>query len=122
MDEVVKQFWSLRKGCGRIELGLTAWKMGDDILVCIYNKNIHLGAVAVSQYDVKSQRVSTSTITTLGHKDDVIAQKASYLVCKRTKRTVCAIAGVHVDNITAEEIDKILKNVGNLVEEFASSL
>ena len=85
-------------------------------------KNIHLGAVAISQLDDKSQRVSTSTITALGHKDDVVAQRASYKICKSTKRTVCSIAGIHVNNITEKEIAKILLNVDGLVEELTQTI
>ena len=118
MDEVSKPLCHLVKGLGRTKACLTVWKIGNDILTCVYNENIHLGAVALSQFDDKSQRVSTSTITVLGHKDDVVAQRASYVVCKSTKRTVCAIAGIHIDNITEKEIAKILLNVDELVEEF----
>ena len=34
---------------------------------------------------------------------------------------MCVIAGIHLDNITKEEIDKILENTMSAVEEFISS-
>jgi FixJ family two-component response regulator len=57
-------------------------------------------------------------ITRLGHKDNVVAQKAAYLISKNTKKSVCVIAGIHMDNITGEEIKQVLVNVNGLVEEF----
>ena len=46
----------------------------------IYNKNAHVGAVAIGEYDNEDERASVSMITRLRHKDDAIAQKAAYLI------------------------------------------
>ena len=86
----------------------------------IYNQNAHIGAVALGEYDPSSGRASTSVITRLGHKDDVIAQKAAYLISKSIKKPVCVIAGIHLDHITKTEINRILKNADALVSEFVS--
>lgn len=59
-------------------------------------------------------------ITRLGHKDDVIAQKAAYLISKSAKKPVCVVAGIHVDNITEAEISQIVENSIALVDEFIS--
>jgi FixJ family two-component response regulator len=96
--------------------------MGNDLVVLIYNNNAHIGAMAVGDYDHHEKRASTSVITRLGHKDDAIAQKAAYSISKSTKRPVCVIAGVHLDNITGEEVDKLLENASLMVEEFIKSL
>lgn len=110
--------YELSKGEGRTGVNLLAGEMGDDLVVSIYNENAHIGAVAVGEYDRETGRVSVSVVTRLGHKDDAIAQKAAYSICKSTRRPVCVIAGVHLDSITAEEIDKILENSTTAVEEF----
>jgi len=55
------------------------------------------------------------------NKYDVIAQRASYLISRSTKKPVCVIAGVHLDNITSAEIDKLLENTEIAVEDFISS-
>jgi len=89
--------------------------------VYIYNENAHVGAVALGEYDHQQERASVSVITRLGHKDDAVAQKAAYLISKSLKKPVCVIAGIHLDNITQEEIDKILTNTEIAVEEFISS-
>jgi hypothetical protein len=53
----------------------------------------------------------------LGHKDDALAGEAAYLLSKSIRRPVCVIAGVHLDNITREEIDKILANTKIAISE-----
>ena len=108
----------LSKGKGRVKVNLLANNMGSDFVVFIYNENAHVGAVAIGEYDHKEERASVSVITRLGHKDDAIAQKAAHLISKSTKKPVCVIAGIHLDNITKEEIDKILENAETAVEEF----
>ena len=109
------------RGEGRTRVNLLADNMGSDLVVSIYNENAHVGAVAVGEYDHERERASVSVITRLGHKDDTIAQKAAYLISKSIKKPVCVIAGIHLDNITKEEIDKILENTVRAVEEFISS-
>ena len=106
------------RGKGRTKVNLLANNMGSDLVVFIYNKNAHIGAVAVGEYDHEEERASVSVITRLGHKDDAIAQKAAHLISKSIKKPACVIAGIHLDNITQEEIDKILINTETAVEEF----
>ena len=105
----------LTEGEGRTKVSLCAFHTGEDVIVCVHNENAHIGAVALAEYDHKWQRVSTSVITRLGHKDDVVAQKAAYSISKHTKKPVCVIAGIHIDNITGEEIEQVLENVNSLI-------
>ena len=107
----------LTKGEGRTRVNLLTNDIGSDLVVYIYNQNAHIGAVAIGDYDCEHKRASVSVITRLGHRDDAIAQEAAYLISKSTKNPVCVIAGVHLDNITKEEIDKILANARIAIEE-----
>ncbi len=110
------------KGKGRTRVCLTAWGMGQDFLVLIYNRNAHLGAVSVSEFDVRVGRNSVSTITLLGHKDDALSREAAYSIGKATKKNISVVAGVHIDNITPEEISRALDNARVGVAEFITSL
>ena len=110
--------YELSKGKGRVKVDFRANYLGDDLVVFIYNENAHIGAVAVGEYDHKEARASVSVITRLGHKDDAVAQKAAYLLSKATKKTTCVVAGIHLEGITKDEIDKILDNAERVVEEF----
>jgi gallate decarboxylase subunit D len=115
MDE-----YEITKGEGRTKVSLSVHQMGSDLVIFIYNQNAHIGAVAVGEYDRKTRRTSTSVITRLGHKDDVVAQKAAYLISKATRKPVCLIAGIHLDNITKAEMTEVLRNTNSLVDEFVS--
>ena len=112
----------ITKGKGRTRLSLSAQDFGDDLVVLIFNENAHIGAVAVGEYDHKEKRASTSVITRLGHKDDAIAQKAAYLISRQTKKPTCVIVGVHLDDITKEEIRQCLDNADSLVEDLLRRL
>lgn len=112
----------LSKGTGRTKVTLSTQFIGDDLVVCIFNEQAHLGAVAVADYCQAEDRASTSVITRLGHKDDSIACNAAYKLCKRLKAPVCAIAGVHLDGITNEEITQITLNCDKLVEKCSRQL
>ena len=109
--------YELTKGRGRTRVNITVDSLGSDLLVRIYNQNAHIGAVAIGDYDHEHERASVSVITRLGHKDDALAKEAAYLVSKSIRRPVCVIAGVHLDNITGEEIDRILANTKNAISE-----
>jgi len=108
----------LARGEGRTRINLLAQRFGGDLVVYICNKNAHIGAVAVGEYDHEKNRSSVSVLTRAGHKDDAIAQKAAYLISKHTKRPSCVIAGVHLDHITKAEIQAFLRNANSLVKDF----
>ena len=109
--------YQLTKGEGRARVNITVSGMGSDLVVRIYNQNAHIGAVAIGDYDYEQERASVSVITRLGHKDDALAKEAAYSLSKSIKQPVCVIAGVHLDNITKQEIDEILVNTKIAVGE-----
>jgi len=81
-----------------------------------------VGAVAVAEYSFEENRASTSVITRLGHKDDTVAYNAAQKLCKRLKKPVCTIAGIHLDQITGEEIEQITRNCEKLVDRLTAVL
>jgi hypothetical protein len=109
--------YELTKGKGRTRVNVTVNSMGSDLVVRIYNQGAHIGAVALADYDYEHERASVSVITRLGHKDDALAGEAAYLLTKSVRRPVCVIAGVHLDNITGAEIDKILANTKLAIDQ-----
>ena len=112
----------LSEGKGRTTVKILAQCLGNDLVVFMYNKYAHIGAVAVADYDPREGRASVSVITRLGHKDDVVAQNAAHIVCKQTKKPVCVIAGIHLDNITEAEIARIMGNCTILVDRLLQEL
>jgi hypothetical protein len=109
--------YALTKGEGRARVNVTVNSLGSDLVVRIYNQNAHIGALAIGDYDYAHERASVSVITRLGHKDDALASEAAYLLTRSIRRPVCVIAGVHLDNITGEEIDEILANTKIAINE-----
>jgi len=85
----------ISEGKGRTRVSLSTQWIGNDLILCIFNKQGHIGAVAVADFDHQENRASTSVITRLGHKDDSIAYMAAYRICRYVKEPVCAIAGIH---------------------------
>ncbi len=111
----------ISEGQGRTKVNLSTQLIGSDLIVCIFNECAHLGAVAVADYCHKENRASASVITRLGHRDDTVAHNAAYKLCKRFKEPVCAIAGIHLDDITDEEIAQIIRNCDKLVDRLSQS-
>lgn len=114
-----KPGWQLEVGRGRCAVQLLAFSMGNELVVCLFNENAHLGAIAVGEYDSASGRASTSVITRTGHKDDAVAVDAAHTIAKATRNAVCVMAGIHLDNVTPQEIQQVVENcrgvVGKLV-------
>lgn len=109
-------------GEGRCELHLIAQKLGSDYAVNILGHGAHIGAVGVGCYDPNNDRTSSSVITLLGHKEDEIAKKEAERISKFTKHTVVLTVGIHLDNITKEEINTILENANKVVNLFLDKI
>jgi len=107
----------LYRGDGRLRVHLTWNEMGSDLVIRIANDNAHIGAVALGEYDASTGRASTSVIVRCGHKDDVVAVRAAYRLAKETRRPACIVAGIHLDQITPDEISAIIANCNALLDE-----
>jgi gallate decarboxylase subunit D len=109
----------LNAGRGRMKVSLSAQWIGNDLIVSLFNRQGHLGAVAVADFCHAENRASTSVITRLGHKDDTVACNAARTLCRKFKKPVCAIAGIHVEDISEQEIAEIIRNCDSLVEKLS---
>ncbi len=101
-------------------VNLQASFMGAGIVVQIFNRNVHIGAVALGEYDDKSRQASVSTVTCFGHKDDIIAHLAAHDICKSTHKTTC-VSGIHLVN-TSAQIDALVQNARLAVARLLKSL
>ncbi len=112
---------NLSKVIDRIQVYLQASEMGDGLVIRIFNEFTHIGAVAVGEYDAHSSLTSVSVLTRPGHKDDVVAQKAAYTISKSTHQPTCVIAGIHIQDITQDEIKQVLEITEQLVMELLNN-
>ena len=92
-------------GCGRTEVFLQAEAVGDDWLLRITGGKAHVGAVATAHgSDVQLSVVGP-------HKEGPLAEVCAVQWSFLTGRTCVAVAGIHQDEATREEIDGIVDHV-----------
>jgi gallate decarboxylase subunit D len=108
-------------GHGSREIVLEAEFLGDQVVVFLFNEKPHIGAVALAEYDAETRRSSTSVLTRLAHKDDVVAVRAAYRISKSAKTASCVVAGIHIDNATFEDIVETQRNAAKAVGLFLES-
>ena len=111
---------TLKKAVGRIEVELRAARVGDDLVVLITGGRGHIGAVGAGTRC--GGMAISSVLTTPGHRDDRIAKDAAERITKLLGCNCAVIAGVHYDDITAQEIKDVLIISNSLVEELEGAL
>lgn len=104
------------KGEGRTKIQLTAKKLDKDLIITITGGREHLGAIGIGLFI--NGKASSSVITLPNHKEDIIAKQGAEKIAKQLETNAVVIAGIHLDNITREEIDAVVKNSELLIEEF----
>ena len=92
--------------------------MGDDLVLLVFNEQAHIGAVALADIDQGSKRAWASVLSSAGHREDKLAHELSLKVCRSLRRRVCVIAGIHVDDITPEEIADVLTAARAVTNQF----
>ena len=110
------------EGEGRTRVSMSVNRIGEDLIVCLFNEAGHIGAAAVADYSEKENRASVSVITLSGHMEDALASDAARRLCEAGRRPVCVIAGIHLDDITKEEITEIVRNCEKLISEVGALL
>lgn len=117
MINIVKNF-------NRHNIHCSATKMGNDWNISIFGGDIsHIGAVAIgiprpSLEDKNKVSSSVSLITVTGHKEDVIVQKYAKELSTKINSTVVVCCGIHINNITFDEII----DLGNVVDKIIDEL
>lgn len=107
---------------GKAELVLEWELMGDDYIVTLKGGREHIGAVAVGMYDA-GKGISTSSVISLpGHREEGISLNSARKISSFTQRTTVFMAGIHLDDITGEEINKIVEASEDMVDKFIEFL
>lgn len=113
---------TITRSQGRLEITLSLQRLGSDVQVMIWGGDAHIGAVAVAGPHtlLPSQQSSESQVEVIsvpGHKDDVVASAAATHLARAFNKTVAVTVGLHWDNLTPEEIDKVLSLCHELTRE-----
>ena len=105
------------------EINCKAINIGNDWNIIIYGGDIpHIGAVAVGipvtlPHDINKLTSSSSLITVPGHKEDEIANKSAKLLAKQLNKRVVVSCGIHIKNITFDEINILNTIIDNLINQ-----
>ncbi len=99
-------------GKGKYRVWLKEVSHGDDVVLFLGGgEKPHIGSVVLSEPGKK-----TRVLNRKGHFDWMVAKPIASIICKKKKKPVVCISGIHVDDATKEEIE-ILKNNCKLLEK-----
>jgi len=100
-------------GRGKYKVWLQRHNIGDDIVFFLGGgERSHIGGVVIAEPGKKVIAVRLS-----GHYDDMVLQPIAEAACKKYKKKVVAVGGVHVDNATTEEINRLVENCKRLIRK-----
>jgi len=108
---------------GLFNASLSLQYLGDDLQVVIWGgERPHVGAVAVaeprvSRSDPKRTSASSSVICLSGHKEDELARDAALRLAIVSHAAVAVTAGLHWDQLEADNIKDILQLCDELIRD-----
>ena len=106
-----------RKQIAGITIEIQETRIGDDIvLILAGGDKPHIGCVvqAVPRPSLTNDgsiSVTSSVLNLTGHKDEFLCRKLAEKRCRKTGRIVVCTGGVHIENITKEQIHKLLEEI-----------
>lgn len=102
--------------------------IGDDLMISVWGgTKPHIGSISVSVprpglKDNTSISSTSSIINLIGHKDEVVARKFSEQLAAKFNKNAIATAGIHIDDITENQINIIMQNVTELCLDVINKL
>lgn len=108
---------------GRVKINLKAILIGEDLCVIISGGDSpHIGCVTLSVprpslADSRIISATTSVLNLIGHKDDEAAKYVSHMLSSELNKNVVVTCGIHLDNITKEEINITFELLKELTEK-----
>ncbi len=117
----------LGSGEGRCRVFVEAKFIGPDIMVMLWGGDCpHIGSIAVSvpyqRAGDDKNRATTSVFNFTGHRDDELAKMISEKITASFNIKAVVTAGVHLNNISTEDIDEISNNTDNVCSMLLSRL
>lgn len=106
---------------------LTAWRIGEDILVAFAGGTAHIGCSVLatprpSRTGDGSTSATASVLNVSGHKDDMLCRHIAERICAATKHTVTCTGGFHIDDITPNQIIEVSNEVDNACSRIIAAL
>jgi hypothetical protein len=100
-------------GKGKYKVWLKKQKIGADLVYFLGGgQKPHIGGAVVCTPGEKPKIVKLED-----HYDYVVLKPIAEAACKKYKKTVVAIGGIHIDNASKKEIDLVVKNCHSFVKK-----
>ena len=115
-------------GEGIYKISVSCIFCGKDINIAIVGgERPHIGACALAQYskniDISSDiNASVSTICALGHRDDILSRDIALKLSKKFKANVVVSVGIHVDNASKSDIEKLVSNTNEAIHDLENKI
>lgn len=102
-------------------------EMGKDYTLTVYGGDTpHAGSVVMAtarpSLTGEGTGVTSSVINGIGHKDETIARWFAESIATRKNCTVVCVCGIHVDDITPDQIETVRKSCGVLLEKMLEKI
>lgn len=104
-------------GSGKYRITAKVHVLDSGLTLTLYGgEKAHIGSVAVaiprpSLQNPSIMSATSSVINLVGHKDEEVARPVAEKLAKKFGQVVVVVAGIHVENATAEDIDLLKENV-----------
>jgi hypothetical protein len=97
-------------GEGKYKVNLIKKKIGDDLLYILEGgEKTHIGGIVICAPNLPPQCIRLKD-----HYDDIVLKPIAETACKKYKTKIVVIGGIHVDNASKGEIDKLIHNCKEL--------
>ena len=97
-------------GEGKYKVFLEKKEIDDDLIYILGGgEKSHIGGIVICEPGQTSKVIKLE-----GHYDYIVLEPIAKEACKKYKKRVVAIGGIHVDNATKDEIELLVKNCNNL--------
>lgn len=102
----------ITSGEGKYKVFLEKKPLDDDLIYILGGgERSHIGGIVVCEPGKETRMVKFEN-----HYDNIVLQLIAEAACKKYKKKVVAIGGVHIDNASKEEIELLVSNCKNLVK------
>ena len=102
----------IKSGNGRYQVWLKSVDIGQDIVYLLGGgEQAHIGGIVICE-----PGKSIHSIHLEGHYDYVVLEMIAESLCKKHKKTIVLLGGIHIENATKNEIDLIIKNCRGLLK------
>jgi gallate decarboxylase subunit D len=119
-------FEQIYEGEGSLRVCLEAHVSSNGAILYLSGGDLpHIGGVAVGvprPRNASRLTANVSVISILGHKDDELARPIADKVARRTGQLAVVIAGIHVENATAQDLDSVVRNAHAAVDAWLERL